>query len=308
MIVGATAVGKTEYSLELADTFDGEVVSADSRCIYRGMDIGTAKPNANDIARVPHHLLDVTTPDLPWSLAEYKRAATYVISDIQERGYLPLLVGGTGQYVHSIVEGWEIPPRSNNDEIRAKLQETARTPGGQAVLCEQLAVLDPVSASSIDKHNVRRVIRALEVCILTGRPFSEQRIKTTPNYDMFLLGLRMPRAVLYSRIDERIDAMLRAGWVEEVQVLLDMGYGWDLPAMSALGYRHIGAYLCGEIDLAEAKSRIRRASRRLVRKQAAWFRSEDDSIHWYDVGDASIATIKGDISAWCSNSGVDAQL
>ncbi len=298
VIVGPTAVGKTSYSLDLALKLCGEVVSADSRYLYCGMDIGTAKPGMEEMANVPHHLIDVTVPDKPWSLAEYKRAATHAIEDIQARGRLPLMVGGTGQYVHSVVEGWRIPPRAKDDALRARLQATVQKPGGAERLYEQLAGLDPISAARIDRRNVRRVIRAIEVCLLTGRPFSAQRGKSPPSYDLFVLGLTMPRAQLYARIDARIDAMLRGGWVDEVRRLVKRGYGWNLPAMSALGYREIGAHLRGEIDLPETKRRIQRASRRLVRKQDSWFRFESENITWYSVNEAALDAMEEDIGAW----------
>lgn len=298
VIVGPTAVGKTAYSLELAASLNGEVVSADSRYLYRGMDIGTAKPNADEMSRVCHHLIDVANPDDPWSLARYKRAATYAIEDIQARGMLPLLVGGSGQYVVAILEGWKIPPRSENNVIRSQLQETLREPGGMEALRKQLTVLDPESAATIDIHNSRRVIRALEVCILTGRPFSAQRGKTPPPYDVFVLGLNMPRPKLYARIDERIDDMLRAGWVDEVHRLVERGYGWNLPAMSALGYTQIGEHLRGEIDIREATHRIQAASRRLVRRQMSWFRSHFRDIHWHTVGEGALEAMKSDIASW----------
>lgn len=299
VIVGSTAVGKTAYSLQLAASLNGEVVSADSRYLYRGMDIGTAKPNSDEMSRVSHHLIDVANPDEPWSLAKYKRAAMYAIEDIQTRGRLPLLVGGSGQYVVAIVEGWNIPPRPEDDVLRSQLQETLREPGGSEALREQLAALDPESAATIDIHNARRVIRALEVCILTGRPFSAQRGKSPPPYDVFVLGLSMPRPQLYARIDERINDMLNAGWVEEVRRLVERGYGWNLPAMSAIGYRQIGEHLRGEIDLREAARRIQVASRRLVRRQAAWFSSKYRGVRWYTVGEGALEVIKADIAAWC---------
>ena len=298
VIIGPTAVGKTAYSLELAAVLNGEVVSADSRYLYRGMDIGTAKPSVDEMERVPHHLINVTTPDDPWSLAKYKRAATRGIEDIQARGRLPVLVGGTGQYVHAILEGWNIPPRPDDDGLRAQLQETAGEQGGAEVLRERLASLDPDAAASIDTRNVRRLIRALEVCVLTGRPFSEQRGKSPPSYEVFVIGLSIPREQLFVRIDARIDAMFRAGWVEEVRRLLKRGYDWNLPAMSALGYRQIGSYLLGDIDLTEARLKIQRATRRMVRRQAAWFRIDDAGIHWYEVNETALPKIKRDIDAW----------
>ncbi len=298
VVVGATAVGKTAYSVELAAALNGEVVSADSRYLYSGLDIGTAKPSKEEMERVPHHLIDATTPDKPWSLAVYKREATRAIEEIHAHGRLPLLVGGTGQYVRAIVEGWTIPPRPENEELRADLQATSLQPGGGEVLRRRLAALDPDAAAAIDPHNLRRVIRALEVCLLTGRSFSAQRTKSLPPYDVFMLGLNMPRPQLYARIDKRIDAMLAAGWVDEVRGLVKRGYDWNLPAMSALGYRQIGACLRGEIDLLQATRSIQRASRRLVRKQATWFRAEDARIQWYDLGEAALPAMKKDIAAW----------
>ncbi len=298
VVVGATAVGKTACSLDLAAALNGEVVSADSRYLYRGLDIGTAKPSMEEMARVPHHLIDVTTPDKPWSLAVYKREATRAIEEIYARGRLPLLVGGSGQYVRAIVEGWTIPPRPENDELRVDLQATSLQPGGREALRGRLAALDPDAAAAIDPRNLRRVIRALEVCLLTGRPFSAQLTKSLPSYDVFMLGLNMPRSQLYARIDKRIDAMLAAGWVDEVRGLVKWGYDWNLPAMSALGYRQIGAHLRGEIDLLQATRRIQRASRRLVRKQAAWFRAEEVRIQWYDFGEPALPAMKKDIAAW----------
>ncbi len=298
VVVGATAVGKTAYSVELAAALNGEVVSADSRYLYSGLDIGTAKPSKEEMERVPHHLIDATTPDKPWSLAVYKREATRAIEEIHAHGRLPLLVGGTGQYVRAIVEGWTIPPRPENEELRADLQAILQQPGGEEALRGRLAALDPDAAAVIDPRNLRRVIRALEVCLMTGRPFSTQRAKKLPSYDVFMLGLNMPRLQLYARIDKRIDAMLAAGWEDEVRGLVKLGYDWKLPAMSALGYRQIGACLRGEIDLPQATRMIKRASRRLVRKQAAWFRSEDARIHWYDLSEAALLAMKKDIAAW----------
>ena len=298
VVLGATAVGKTAYSSDLAAALNGEVVSADSRYLYRGLDIGTAKPSMEEMARVPHHLIDVTTPDKPWSLAVYKREATRAIEEIHACGRLPLLVGGTGQYVRAVVEGWTIPPQPKNEELRADLQATSLQPGGGEALHGQLAALDPDAAAGIDPRNLRRVIRALEVCLLTGQSFSAQRTKSLPSYDVFMLGLNMPRPQLYARIDKRIDAMLAAGWVDEVRGLVKRGYDWNLPAMSALGYRQIGACLRGEIDLLQATRSIQRASRRLVRKQATWFHAEDARIQWYDLGEAALPAMKKDIAAW----------
>lgn len=300
MIVGATAVGKTTCSLKVAGLLKAEVVSADSRLLYKGMDIGTAKPDVGEMASIRHHLIDVADPDTPWSLAKYTRAASDAIVDIQGRGRLPILVGGTGQYVKAILEGWTIPPRPDDDALRSELEKIAGEPGGEQALLNRLFELDSDAADTIDGRNVRRVIRALEVTLFTGRPFSSQRQKSPPPYDIFVMGLSMSRERLYARIDARIDAMVSAGWVQEVSGLLNRGYHWNMPAMSALGYREIGAYLRGEIDLLEAKQRIRKASRRLVRRQSAWFKASDENIHWYEIGESDMSEMEEDIARWCT--------
>lgn len=298
IIVGPTAVGKTSISLALAEDLGGEIVSADSRYLYRGMDIGTAKPTADAMARAPHHLIDVTSPDQTWSLARYKRAATQAIVEINDRGRLPMLVGGTGQYVRAIVEGWEIPPLPDDPMLRRRLETTAGRPGGVAALHSQLTELDSRAANEINPRNVRRMVRALEVCISTGKPFSSQRIKQAPPYRMYILGLDMPRLELYTRIDARVDEMIKAGLVEEVHRLVSMGYNSDLPALSALGYPQIRGYLLDEYDLEEAVRLIKRDTRRFVRKQASWFSSKDRSIHWYDASATPTSMLEREIRRW----------
>jgi len=289
-IVGPTAVGKTTTALSLAQLLGGEIVSADSRLLYQGMNIGTAKPNCSEIQRVPHHLIDVTTPDKPWTLAQYKVAATEAISDIQLRGCIPLLVGGTGQYVRAIIEGWNIPPVPEDSKIREGLMSYLER-YGSVLLHKKLVILDCEAAESIDHRNTRRVIRALEVCISTGRTFSEQRTKTKPNYEILTFGLTMERFDLYAKIDARIDNMFENGWVEEVYELLNKGYTWDMPSMSALGYPEVGNFIREEVDLIETKRRIRRISRRLVRRQSSWFSMNDTSIDWYEMKNISLAKL-----------------
>ncbi len=283
LLVGPTAAGKTALALELGRRLPLEIVSADSRYLYRGMDIGTAKPTPAERALNPHHLIDVTTPDRPWSLAEYQSAALAAIGDILTRGRLPLLVGGTGQYIRALVEGWQPPPGDPSGQLRAKLEaQLAET--GPEPLVQRLREIDPVSAAVVDLRNPRRVLRALEVALLTGESFVGQRRKSPPPYDFVWLGLTAPRPELYARIDARIDAMLAAGLVAEVQALAAQGYGWDLPAMSALGYRQIGAYLRGECSLDEAVARLRRDTRTFVRRQANWFKAGDPAIRWIEAG------------------------
>jgi tRNA dimethylallyltransferase len=297
VILGPTAVGKTEISIQLAERFSGEIVSADSRLFYRGMDIGTAKPTPDEMRRVPHHLIDVTDPDQIWSLAVFQRQAQEVIADIHRRGKLPFLVGGTGQYVRAIMEGWR-PPRAEPDpRLRKILQDWAKEIGREG-LHARLAILDPRAAKKIDYRNLRRTVRALEVIFSTGRRFSDQRRQWKSPYQLLVLGLQRPREELYRRVDQRIQDMLEAGFVEEVRALLAHGYSPDLPTMSAIGYREIVAYLQGKISLEQAVERIRRATRVFVRRQANWFKPDDPNIHWFNVGPDVVEEIEITVQDW----------
>jgi len=282
VIVGPTAVGKTRLSLRLAQEFDGEIISADSRQVYRGMDIGTAKPTPEERRHVPHHLIDIITPDETFTLAQYQELACQAIDDVLARGKVPFLVGGTGQYVRAVVEGWGIPRVPPNEELRAELYRQAEREGPWA-LHDRLREVDPAAAGRIDPTNVRRVVRALEVYLETGRPISELQRKKPPPYRILQIGLTMERQELYRRIDERVDRMIEAGLVEEVRELVEQGYGYELPAMSGLGYQQIGMYRRGLASLEEAIQRIKRHTRRFVRHQYNWFRLDDTSIHWFDV-------------------------
>jgi tRNA dimethylallyltransferase len=300
VIVGPTAVGKTEIALRLAERLGGEVVSADSRLFYRGMNIGTAKPTDEERARVPHHLIDVADPDESWSLAVFQRAAAEAIAVVQARGRLPLLVGGTGQYVQAVLEGWEIPPQEPDPGLRQALERWAEA-AGYAGLHQRLAVVDPPAAANIDPRNVRRTIRALEVTLRTGRRFSEQRLRSSSPYSLLIVGLKRPRAELYRRVDERIEAMIAAGFVEEIRGLLEKGYSPDLPTFSAIGYREIIAYLQGMMTLEEAVVQMKRLTRRFVRHQGAWFSEKDPRIHWFEVGPGTAEEIEElieDRQAW----------
>jgi tRNA dimethylallyltransferase len=297
VVVGPTASGKTALALALAERFDGEIVNADSRQIYRLMDIGTAKPGAAELARVPHHLLDVVWPDEPLSLAQYQAAATSAINDIHARGRLPLLVGGTGLYVRAVVDGLAIPAVPPQPELRAELEAEARA-HGPAALHARLAALDPAGAATIDAANPRRLIRALEVILVTGRPFSEQRGAQPTPYDPLLLGLNTARDRLYAWADTRVDAMLAAGLLAEVRALMARGYAWELPALSSLGYREMGAHLRGELSLEAASTRMKLATHALIRRQLTWFRS-DARIHWLDAAEPALRDKAGELcAAW----------
>ena len=284
VIVGPTAVGKTTVSIELAQRLEGEIVSADSRLLYRGMDIGTAKPTEEEMQKVPHHLIDVADPDKRWNLAIYQREAYQIIDSIHDRDHLPFLVGGTGQYIRSIIEGWNIPPQRPDFAMRDVLNHWAKVIGAEG-LHKRLVVLDPEAAAQIDYRNTRRVVRALEVIFKTGERFSDLRRKQACPYDPIILGIDRSREELYERVDQRIEEMLDSGLVEEVRGLLEAGYSPDLSTMSAIGYGEIIQYLQGEITYKEAVILIKRNTRTFVRRQANWFKPDDPRITWFIADD-----------------------
>jgi tRNA dimethylallyltransferase len=296
-IIGPTAVGKTEAGIAVAEALQAEIVSADSRLIYRGMDIGTAKPSPEQLDQVPHHLIDIAEPEESWSLAQFKRAADGAIAEVQEQDRLPLLIGGTGQFVSAILEGWLPPPRSPDDALRNNFENFAAE-NGPLALHAQLEAVDPLAAKSIDPANVRRVARALEVYELTGTPLSEQRRASPPDYRILRLGLNLPRPELYTRIDKRIDRMLERGLADEVQALLDRGIELDHPPMSAIGYSQIGECLRGNGTLEEAVAEMRRLTRQFVRRQANWFKADDPMIEWYEVGEGTTERLLDRIRSW----------
>lgn len=294
-VVGPTAVGKTETALRIAEALNAEVISVDSRLFYRGMDIGTAKPTLEERARVPHHLIDVADPDEVWSLAVFQQAAQRAIAEVHARGRLPLLVGGTGQYLRAVMEAWEPPSTQPDARLRAALEAWGQQIGAQA-LHMRLAVVDPAAAARIDFTNMRRTVRALEVIFQSGRRFSEQRGRGSSPYSRLTIGLRRPRAELYGRIDQRIEQMVADGLLEEVRGLLSRGYGADLPTMSAIGYREMAEVVRGEITLDEAVARMKRQTRVFVRRQANWFKESDPNIHWFTARPG----VENEILAWLS--------
>jgi tRNA dimethylallyltransferase len=291
VIVGPTAVGKTEISIRLAERLEGEIVSGDSRLFYRGMDIGTAKPTVEERRQVPHHLIDVADPRDTWSLALFQKAAAEAITDIHTLGHLPFLVGGTGQYIRAVTQGWAPPVTSPDVRLRAELEARAESQGYQA-LYEELQELDPAAAEKIDPRNVRRTVRALEVIRLTGRKFSEQRGRVERPYCLLTIGLNRPRPELYARVDARIEAMFAAGLLNEVQGLLDSGCSPDMPSMSAIGYRECARVLAGQMNVEQAKTEMRRLTRIFIRRQANWFKPDDPSIHWFDAGKVDLEEIE----------------
>ncbi|MFZ1398819.1 MAG: tRNA (adenosine(37)-N6)-dimethylallyltransferase MiaA [Candidatus Promineifilaceae bacterium] len=293
VLLGQTAVGKTSLSLQLAQALNGEIISADSRLFYRGMDIGTAKPTLTEQAIAPHHLIDLCQPDETITLGDYQRRAYQMIDFVLANGRLPILVGGTGQYVRAVVEGWGIPEVPPHPKLRAAL---AQLPGTE--LARWLAALDPAAAEKHDPRNLRRVIRALEVTLVAGRPISDLQQKTPPPYRICQIGLTRPREALYARIDMRVDQMMANGLLEELQQLRQKGYGRSLPSMSGLGYRQLWAYLHGEMSLAEAVERIKFETHRFARHQANWFREDDPAITWFTMEDGVETAVLNHVQNW----------
>ncbi|MBA7567262.1 tRNA dimethylallyltransferase [subsurface metagenome] len=281
-IVGPTAAGKSALALHLAQALDGEIVSADSRQVYCHMDIGTAKPTPEELSLAPHHLINVINPGEDFSLAQYQSLACRAIGDIQRRNKLALLVGGSGMYAWSVLEGWGIPEVPPDPEFRRSLERKADEVGGEE-LYQELVAVDPLAAQRIDPRNVRRTIRALEVYRVTKTPSPQlQRRKEAP-FDTLIIGLTADRRELYRRIDQRVDGMIERGLVAEVEKLVDMGYRFDLPAMSGIGYKEIGMFISGELSLATAIQQIKFETHRFVRHQYSWFRLQDDRIKWFDI-------------------------
>jgi tRNA dimethylallyltransferase len=299
VILGPTGVGKSEIAIRLAERLSAEIVSADSRLFYRGMDIGTAKPTPAEQALVPHHLVDVAEPDQVWSLAVFQREARRVIAEIHARQRLPLLVGGSGQYIRAVIEGWEIPKVKPDPRLRTVLELWEREVGKQG-LHDRLAILDPQAAASIDPRNLRRTVRALEVILHTGMKFSDQRQRGVSTYRTLLLGLTRPRLELYARIDARIQAMFEAGFVDEVRKLLQRGYSSDLPTLSAIGYRQVIEYLRSQITNDEMVMMMKRLTRQFVRRQANWFKEDDPLIQWFRVGENTVDEMDATIRSWMS--------
>ncbi len=284
-IIGPTASAKSAWALDLAEIFNGEIVGADSRQIYRGLDIGTAKPSAQDRARVPHHCIDHVDPSQRYHLARFLADATAAIADIRSRGRRPLLVGGTGQYVWALLEGWDVPPVPPDTDFRAALEARALDEGA-AVLHAELALIDARAAQRIPSTNVRRVIRALEVHHLTGRPISSWHDARNP-VSAVIVAPQVDRDVLDQRIDARVERMFADGLVEETRALIDAGLPRDAPGLESVGYREVVQHLGAELTLADAIAATQQATRRLARRQWTWFGLDDDRIHWRaDVAEA----------------------
>ncbi len=294
VIVGPTASGKSSFAIRLAQELKGEIISADSRYLYRELEIGVAKPSVSELEAVPHHLINVASLREPWNLGLYKQEATRLIEEINKKGSLPILTGGTGQYVRAILENWQVPSHGPVDALRNDL-ETIGNRIGFDQLYEILTAIDPEAAAGIDFRNHRRTIRALEVILSSGKKFSEERTKDDSPYQSLLIGLDLPREVLYKRIDQRIEMMLEQGLVEEVKNLIEAGFFSTLQSMRVIGYNEIMSYLEGEVALDEAIALIKRNTRIYVRRQANWFKKTDPSIYWLNAQDPALLDVVLDL-------------
>ncbi|HEY59102.1 MAG TPA: tRNA (adenosine(37)-N6)-dimethylallyltransferase MiaA [Anaerolineae bacterium] len=291
VIVGPTAVGKTILSIELARRLSGEILSADSRLFYKGMDMGTAKPTLQARQEIPHHLIDIVLLDENFSLPLFQQKAYALIDQIHSWGNLPFLVGGTGQYIWAVVEGWKPPVVIPNNRMRTALFTWGSVIGAEE-LHRRLGILDPEAADKIQPKNLRRTIRALEVILSTGKLFSSQRRKQAPPYTIKIIGLERPREELYRRIDNRIDAMIKSGLVEEVEQLLASGFTANLPTMSAIGYQEIALFLGGQISLDDAVILMKRRTRKFVRHQSNWFKKTDSRIKWFNMKENAVDLVE----------------
>ena len=281
ILVGPTASGKTAVSLSLAKELDGEIVSADSRQLYKYLTIGTAKPTIEELSSVKHFFIDILTPDQDYNASEFSKQARVVIDDILDRGKTPIVVGGSGLYIQALVDGFFDGPAADGD-VREKLEERLKT-GGAEKLLEELRAVDPVSASKMLPSNWKRIIRALEVLQLTGVPISSlQQTNIPAEFTPCLVGLQWVRKTLYDRINLRVEKMLDAGLLDEVKSLEKLGYAKGLNALQTVGYREAFEFLEGKITFERMKELIKQNSRRYAKRQLTWFRA-DERIRWFDV-------------------------
>jgi tRNA dimethylallyltransferase len=276
VVCGPTASGKTALSLKLAEDFNGEIISADSAQVYRKLDIGSDKVSVAERQRVRHHLIDVREPDQAFTMADFKREATKAIEDIQRRGKVPIICGGTGLYISSVVDNYDLPVAPPDEKIRQTLEEEY-VKGGKDRLYEMLLELDPVAASKIHPNNVRYVARALEIILKTGEPLRPK--KAQREYSVFKMAVDWPREVLYDRVNKRVDEQIQKGLLNELKTLLTEGYSEDLQCFSALGYKEYFPYLRGEKSLEDCKEELKQNTRNFAKRQLTWFRREED-IYW----------------------------
>jgi tRNA dimethylallyltransferase len=296
-VVGATATGKSDVAIAIAEAFAGEIIGADAYQLYRGLDIGTAKVDVETRHRVRHHLIDIAEPDDQFTLGRYLDAAQAALEDVWSRSKLPVLAGGSGQYVWALLEGWQVPRVAPDLELRRELDALA-TEKGPAALHARLAEIDPEAALRLDPNNPRRLIRALEVVTRTGLPLAACQTRRPVDADVLVLGLSLDRDAIHRRLDERTDAMFATGFVEEVRRLRYRGYGEASALRTGVGYKEVSQYLDGEYDLDEAVRRMKNANHRLVRRQAAWFKPADPRIQWIDAGDGAANEAANAVNIW----------
>ncbi|WP_275077524.1 tRNA (adenosine(37)-N6)-dimethylallyltransferase MiaA [Bacillus coahuilensis] len=282
VIIGPTAVGKTELSIEVAKNYNGEIISGDSMQIYKGMDIGTAKIKEEEMQGIPHHLIDIRDPSESFSVAEFQKEVRTKIKEITSRGKLPIIVGGTGLYIQSVLFDYQFSEEPSNHPIRESLELRLQEQGIDP-LFRELEQLDPASARNIHPNNYRRVVRALEVYHTTGKTMSEHQANQLkdPLYDVTLIGLTMDRERLYERINYRVDLMMEEGLLEEVTRLYEAGVE-GVQSIQAIGYKEIYDYLEGRATLEDAISTLKQNSRRYAKRQLTWFHNKMD-VHWFDV-------------------------
>ena len=278
VICGPTASGKTALSLKLAEDFDGEIISADSAQVYKYMDIGTDKVSVAERKRVPHYMIDIREPYQQFSVSEFKKEATWLIGELARRKKLPIICGGTGLYINSITQNYQLIDAPPNQRIREELQ-TEYEAKGKDHLYKMLMDLDPASAAKIHPNNVRYVARALEIVLQTKKPLQPAKGKSP--YNAFKIAIRWPREVLYNRINRRVDEQIEEGLLNEIKSLLTEGYTEDMPAMCALGYKEYFPYLRGETHLEECKEKLKQNTRNYAKRQLTWFRKEED-IYWLE--------------------------
>jgi tRNA dimethylallyltransferase len=279
ILLGPTAAGKSALAIELAKELNGEIISADSMQVYRGMDIGTAKPTLEERRGVPHHLIDLKNPDELWTVSDFVAESQKLEAKIQKEGKPPIIVGGTGLYLWTLLNGYSFPLAPADNEFRQRLEKEP-----VSVLSARLSAIDPKASAKIHSNDKKRIIRALEVYELTGKPISElQKVRQEPRRSVagsyVLIGLDLPRPELYSRIDQRVDSMIARGLIEEVKALLTKGYSQDLLSFQALGYKEVCEYLSGKWDQKTMVSELKKRTRHFARRQLTWFRRFSD-VHW----------------------------
>lgn len=302
VLVGPTATGKTAAAVELAARIGGEIVNADSMQVYRGMEIGTAKPGPEERARVPFHLLDLVTPDQPFTVADWKERAEDAIAEIVGRGRWPIVCGGTGLYVRALLDDWTLAETPADPSLRETLRAELAHSGSEA-LHAHLAALDPTTAARLHPNDAVRIVRALEVYQLTGKPiaaYQAQDRANRPARPAHRIGLTLPRPELYARIEERVEAMLAAGWEDEVRSLLAQGYAPTLGPLRSLGYKEMIAAIHGEIAHMTAIELIKQNTRRFAKRQQTWFRA-DPCLRWLDVSALDSATVAARIAKMLEN-------